>query len=346
MILVDKHKGEQFIDLLDKTALYTIDKLGEQTKTLTGNEFEDITYDFMTKVSKNTVYEDKIEHTGSLSFPDIVIPEYKQGVEVKVTRSGKWQSLGNSVAENTRIAEIERIYMYFGKVGNGQTEIKYRPYQECLSDILVTHSPRYKIDMELDDGQSIFNKIGVEYDQFRLNNPIKQAKDYYRKQLKPGEDLWWVDGDHEEDQEQGQNLIIKNYSSLSQEEKELFLLEVFILFPEVFASSNPDKYTRIGAFLLQRFGALSSSLRDIFSAGGQVDLSIGGKKSKYPRVLGKLNENSDRIMELISTIPAELFNTYWSKFNHSEDLIKQWFREVDVKAGKDKRKVIEELMKN
>lgn len=344
MILVDKQKEEQFINLLETTANYTVEKLGNSSKMLSGNEFEDITFDCMNQVAQNTVYEGKIEHTGSLSFPDIVIPEYKQGVEVKVTRSGKWQSLGNSVAENTRVEEIKRIYMYFGKIGNGKTEIKYRPYEDCLSDILVTHSPRYKIDMELRQGNSIFSKMGIEYDEFRRNNPIQQAKEYYKKQLKPGEDLWWVGS--EDEQEVGQNLIIKNYSTLSTEEKELFLLEVFILFPEVLASSNPEKYTRIGAFLLQRFGALSSSLRDIFSAGGRTEIVLDGKTASYPRVVGRLNENLDKLMELITTIPADLFMNYWDKFSTTGDLMSQWLCEIEIKAGKEQRLIVEALLRN
>ncbi len=340
MILVDKRKEEEFIKLLSNTASYTKEKLGNSKTVLTGDEFEDITYNFMNIVAKSTPYEGKINHTGTLSFPDIIIPEYKQGIEVKVTRSGKWQSLGNSVAEHTRLGEVERIYMYFGNISNNKTEIKFRPYQECLSDILVTHSPRYKIDMELPIGKSIFDKMDIDYDSFRINDPIKQAKNYYKKQLKAGEDLWWIDSN----ETQGQNIIIKSYNNLNTKEKELFLLEVFILFPEVLSDSNPDKYTRIGAFLLQRFGTLCSNLRDIFSAGGKVELTVGGKKDLYPRVIGKLKISLDKILELITTIPTDLFAAYWSNYNTKEDLVTQWLREIGIKAGQDKRILVEVML--
>lgn len=50
--------------------------------------------------------------------------------------------------ETNRVAELHHIYMLFGKLG-GSRDIRYRRYEECLSSIGVTHSPRYKIDMTL-----------------------------------------------------------------------------------------------------------------------------------------------------------------------------------------------------
>ena len=46
--------------------------------------------------------------------------------------------------------------MLFGKLGGKTAEFKCRPYEDCLSDIAVTHSPRYLINMELTKEQDYF----------------------------------------------------------------------------------------------------------------------------------------------------------------------------------------------
>lgn len=89
--------------------------------------------------------------------------------------------------ESTRDKNVENIYMLFGKLGGKTAEFKCRPYEDCLSDIAVTHSPRYLINMELTKEQTIFSKMGVAYDQLR-NAPdsIEIVRKYYRKKpLKP-----------------------------------------------------------------------------------------------------------------------------------------------------------------
>lgn len=98
-----------------------------------------------------------------------------------------WTSTGSSIVESTRDKNVENIYMLFGKLGGKTAEFKCRPYEDCLSDIAVTHSPRYLINMELTKEQTIFSKMGVAYDQLR-NAPdsIEIVRKYYReKPLKP-----------------------------------------------------------------------------------------------------------------------------------------------------------------
>ena len=99
-------------------------------------------------------------------FPDIIAEKY-YGVEVKSTKENHWTSTGSSIVESTRDKNVENIYMLFGKLGGKTAEFKCRPYEDCLSDIAVTHSPRYLINMELTKEQTIFSKMGVAYDQLR-----------------------------------------------------------------------------------------------------------------------------------------------------------------------------------
>src|SRR5699024_13488 len=107
---------------------------------------------------------------------------------------------GSSIVESTRVDDIEKIYLLFGKLSN-PIEFKAKAYEDCLSDIVVTHSPRYKINMELDDGETIFDKLEVGYDELRnRENSIGIVKDYYRRYRKEGEILWWIDSEPLEEQ--------------------------------------------------------------------------------------------------------------------------------------------------
>lgn len=99
------------------------------------------------------------------AFPDIVAGE-AYGVEVKQTKEDRWSSTGSSIVESTRSKGIDRIYLLFGKMG-GNPEFKCRPYEECMEDIAVTHSPRYRINMELEPGQTIFDKMKISYEELR-----------------------------------------------------------------------------------------------------------------------------------------------------------------------------------
>ena len=103
--------------------------------------------------SKGTKFENTIQLVSGAQFPDIIAANY-YGVEVKSTKDNKWTSVGSSILESTRIKDVERIYMCFGKLGT-PIQFKSRPYEECLSGIAVTHYPRYLIDMTLEKGNTI-----------------------------------------------------------------------------------------------------------------------------------------------------------------------------------------------
>src|SRR5699024_11116667 len=105
-------------------------------------------FDMFVELSIGTVFEDSFVMVSGQRFPDIVAMGYF-GVEVKTTKSDNWISTGSSIIESTRVDGVEKIYLLFGKLSRN-VEFRSRPYEDCLSDIVVTHSPRYKIDMELE----------------------------------------------------------------------------------------------------------------------------------------------------------------------------------------------------
>ncbi|MDO4544848.1 MAG: hypothetical protein Q4C25_01710, partial [Bacillota bacterium] len=170
--------------------------------------------------ANGTKFEGTIEIVSGQRFPDIVAAKY-YGVEVKSTKDDKWTLIGGSVAEGTRVSDVEHIFFMFGKL-HEPVEFKTRRYEECLCDIAVTHSPRYKIDMNLADGETIFDKMDISYNDLRkLSNPIKPVIKYFRSTLKPGESLWWVNGEEEQEHEEETAVSpkIRLWKTLSSEEK-------------------------------------------------------------------------------------------------------------------------------
>lgn len=90
--------------------------------------------------------------------------------------------------------------MLFGKLGGKYAEFKCRPYQDVLSEITVTHSPRYLINMNLTSGETIFDKMGTTYDELRTSeDSISQVREYYRKKANKNDQMpWWIsDNDSE-----------------------------------------------------------------------------------------------------------------------------------------------------
>lgn len=322
MIFVAKDNVSErsFVDLLSGTKTVALSSLVSKGSTISPDDFETLAYESMVRASQSTEFEGYIEQTGAHAFPDIIARKYF-GAEVKTTTSDKWISTGNSILETTRSPEVERIYLFFGKLG-GNVDIKYRSYQECLYDIGVTHSPRYKIDMDLPDGMSIFDKMGISYDLLRKETqPIKRIKDYFRKQLKEGQELWWIDSQGEE--ETLVSPVIRFYGELDAETKERFELECMLLFPEIFGSSNL-KYERAVAYLITNYNAVRSSFRDTFTSGGQMTIKVKGKTVTIPKILFKLCEKSQRLIEILESMSEDKLSYYWRLDKLNRPRVDQW----------------------
>lgn len=318
-------KESDFVNLLSATKnLCVKDVQQNSTKKMGGVEFENLTFQMMLRASKGTAFAGDVVQTGPQTFPDIIAKKFF-GTEVKTTTDDKWMSTGNSVLETTRVDGVERIFMFFGKFGGG-FDIKYRLYQDCLCDVGVTHSPRYKINMDLANGQSIFNKIGVDYDTLRKEeNPIQRIKDYYRKQLTDGEELWWID-----QPDVVANPIIRSFSKFTEEEKTKFIVETMILFPEIFGSSSL-KFERVASYLVTNYGAVSSNIRDTFTAGGQQIVKIGKRKITVPRILYHLIEYAGDIKSTIGALDSAKLAYYWRVNRIKANRLKQWLGLVDEK---------------
>lgn len=298
-------------------------------KKISPDEFEQLAYEVTSGCATGTSFEGKIRRTASGVFPDIVDDEFF-GVEVKSTTSDKWQSFGNSVMESTRVPTADRIYVLFGKLG-GEPDVIVKKYEECLSEIKVTHSPRYQIDMRLNPGETILEKMGTSYDELRTQTePIKSIREYYKKLLKPGQSLWWM-GDTLD--ESTAPPIIKNYSELSREEKNQIMAEAMIMFPEIF-SGTQKKYQRLAAYLAASHSVVSPNLRDEFSAGGVYKINRDGTELIFPHVVGEMIDLKEKIKEFLSTQNEETLSDHWQKkIVNYEDPTSAWLKELDEQSS-------------
>lgn len=281
-----------------------------------------------------TNFEGTIKIISGQRFPDIVAAKY-YGVEVKSTKEDRWTLIGGSVAEGTRVEGVEHIFILFGKL-HKPVEFKTRRYEECLCDIAVTHSPRYKIDMNLSEGNTIFDKMGIAYDDMRkLKNPIQPVVEYFRTNLKPGESLWWVNG--EDVNSKAVPAKIRMWNTLPKREQEELLAQGFALFPEIFSNSR-NKYERFTFWLVANHGVISSSMRDPFSAGGRIDLDINGiHYENLPQKYSNLFSCKDKVEDTILKMGEDVLSVTWETgkigMNHR---ITTWIELVSKYAKKEK----------
>lgn len=283
-------------------------KKQEEYQKLLGNKLEDAVADVMIEKAKGTPFENSIELISGQRFPDIIANNY-YGVEVKTSKQDHWTTTGNSVLEGTRVDGIERIFMLFGKMVS-PIDFKCRPYEECLAEVVVTHSPRYLINMDLRAGQTIFDKLNIPYDTLRTSaNPIKPIIDYYKQFLKAGEEVWWLD----QDGSKSTGLIIKSWNNLPVAERYNFIASAMIFFPEVFSNSQ-DKFNGVATWLINDHGVICPNMRDAFTAGGQGQI-IWKKKtySGIPKVIIKMVDSIDEIKSTLNSTDKEILCKYWGR---------------------------------
>ncbi|NMC99300.1 MAG: hypothetical protein GYA62_06235, partial [Bacteroidales bacterium] len=289
---------------------------------LQGSKFEPIVCDAMKIVAQNTPFENTIEYVGGQKFPDIVANGY-YGVEVKTTKSFHWKTTGNSVMESTRVSSVEKIYLLVARLLKS-LEIKIRPYEECLSDIVVTHSPRYLIDMDLKSNETIFDKMQIPYDKLRQDpNPIQHIVSYYKENLNPGETLWWIDDGDEIKEKKSSNIKMRLWGNLTQKEKNDYLIKGLAYFPEIFGNSN-QKFNRFSLWLASNESIICNNVRDMFSAGGKVDYDINGKTLKVPQIVFKLLDNIGHIIDEIK-LADDFISEAWSRKSEQEKL-RYWLK--------------------
>lgn len=318
---------EEFNLLLKNTIIHLNKRARITSKNISeysGKKLEPYIKDVMTDLAYNTSFRDSIELISGQKFPDIVAKKY-YGVEVKTTTQNHWKTTGNSVLESTRVDNVDRIYMLFAKLAT-PIEFRCRPYDEVLSEVVVTHSPRYLIDMTLEKGNTIFDKIKIPYNTLRKeDNPIKSIVKYYKSNLKEGEELWWMDN---ENNSKPSNIVIRIWSNLSPIEKQSIINRAMIFFPELFGNS-PNKFGRFAIWLVTQEAVVCQNVRDIFTAGGRGQSYVMNETLyDVPRILLNLLKNISFIVSELKNISAAELSHYWNKTVIDNDKLKDWIELV------------------
>ncbi len=297
---------EQFSALVEAVRQYLDDlSLANPTEIAackSGEDFEVCVRDAIEAVLVRDGIHAEIQYEqGSHTFPDIVLVfdnGDKYGIEVKSsTGTGRsWKINGNSVLGSTKEDVID-TYVMFGKTAIGHQAFRCKRYEDCVADVAVTHSPRYRIDMDLAPGTTFFDKSGLSYQQISsANKPIELITDYFRSQ---GQHAWWL--------AESTPAAIRMFSSLSVEEKKILMGYCFAHFPEVF-SSGTAKFSRCAMWLASEHSIVSSSLRDNFSAGGKYAYLDFGR---IPRIFDTLDKCKQYVINALNESSMEKLCEDW-----------------------------------
>ena len=255
---------------------------------------------------------------GSHAFPDIII-EYndgdRYGIEVKCSTSSTahtWKINGNSVLGSTKEDVID-TYIVFGKTKPGHVGFRFRRYEDAISNVVVTHSPRYLIDMDVDNQSSFFRKSGLTYNQMcQSDNPIGLITEYFRSQ---GQQAWWLS--------ESTPAAIRIFCDLSANEKAEVVGYCFAHFPEVF-SNGTKKFARSSMWLATERSVVAPSLRDSFTAGGRRNvLTNHTTYRQLPKIFLKMQQHKAQILrELEQAESQKLYEDWYSNPNKCSPIIK------------------------
>lgn len=310
----------EFKTLVSNTSHYLNAKAQKENKykECTSKQLEIEVLEALKNSCTKTLFKpEDIELISGQHFPDIIAGKHF-GVEVKSTKENRWTSTGSSIIESTRIPNIDHIYMMFGKLGGTPVEFRCKPYEECLYDIAVTHSPRYLIDMDITPEKTIFHKMGIDYNSFRaLDNSIGFVRNYYinkAKETHRSEMPWWLNSESIS----APTVTLWERSTFTIEEQNRLKSELLILFPYEICSSN---YSLPTLWLCTRHSIINTHFRDLFTSGGRVKI----EKTNCPAIIKRILNLSSLISHILTTedliYDMEIYN---HKLYESTNKLETW----------------------
>ena len=179
---------------------------------------------------------------------------------------------------------VEMVYIVYGKAG-GMPETRWARYEDCISHVRVSHSPRFVVDMD-EDSLHLFNNLPIPYGEFaQLSDEEKMhhIREYSRGRLGEGERLWWLETSH------SLPVGIRFYTHLQQGEKRMLRAEAALLFPEVCASRyTRGKYDDASLYLLMHHGVFCPQARDLWTAGSVAGSKGDGDNPEGPYISMRL----------------------------------------------------------
>jgi hypothetical protein len=293
----------------------------------TAREFEDA----VRLASRESFGADAVTPTGNGQwFPDIAIGRF--GIEVKFTENQNWRCVANSILESDRRADVEEVYVMYGKMGP-PAAVRWRRYESAVMHVRTSHVPRFEIDM--DARESLFEQVGVTYDDFRrldMQGKMKIVRAYAKRQIKgTNRRLWWIEDDTGEARDLGPD--VRLYTSLSSAEKLALRAEATIVSPRVVQSSRTHgKYDDAAMFLLTYHGVLCTQVRDLFSAGSVAMRSDRTRGGNY--LARSLLDIEDQLVEAARRLPDSVIAEYWGVPPPPRVArLKEWLKRADSFAS-------------
>ena len=309
---------DRFERMLDK-AVSDIETTIGIAPSMSNMDFEKAVLRSIKKAAKGTPFENTVKPTDPGSFPDVVAG-YGYGVEVKQIQKGNPRTRGNSIFESARVKGVKIVYLIvlWGAADEGR--VKWRRYEETIADVKVTHSPRYLIDISLQDGESLFDKIGIPYDKFRVlewPEKMEHVRNLYRGMT---EDLWWFESLKDRNP-------LRSLEGMPDDERYKLIGEAFFLCPVIFGTDGKTKYMAPFSYWLSQ-GAVSRATRDKFTSSGRRKILNG---VSVPQVIYRaaVSRNHD-IRKAAENVDDDMIKQFWKveKLPKRKDRLSAWLMQV------------------
>lgn len=310
---------DEFEAVVSEVATLLNQIISTKGKFTSSKQFEDEVRNVLTSMGLTINYEPH-PHV----FPDIPLGEF--GIEVKFTANDTWRSIANSIFEGMRDPSVKHIYLIFGKMG-GNPEVRWGKYDDCVMHVRTSHVPRFEVEMTAE--KSLFEKMGTTYESFSKasdEQKMTYVRTYARKRLKPGERLWWLEENDE--QEHSLPLQVRIYMNLDRREKRQLRSEAAILCPQIVKPSRAkDKYSDAVSYMLTYRGVLCPQARDLFSAGSVALRADGARGGNY--LQRALADIESEMCVAAEALEDSLFEEYWGRVVPSEERIATWLNMAD-----------------
>lgn len=291
-----------------------------------GEDFEPCVKNGVMYALRELNLEANVDYTpGGHGFPDIVVEDNlgnKFGIEVKSSSASgnTWRINGNSVLGSTRVPGIIKNVIVFGKVRGENSIFRAKEYEKCISNVVVTHSPRYLIDLDIEDGESFFDRSNLNYSMIsEAGQPIKLITDYF---LSIGQTAWWL--------AESTPAAIQMFGKIPKYQQKELIGYAFAHFPEIFSNSG-TKFYRYMSWLATEKSIIDPALRDRFTAGGKKDVELEDViYEKLPHIYFNLHTYRKAVLKEIKNADSEELEKDWGIVPGAgiNKRVKQWIHIV------------------
>ena len=237
--------------------------------------------------------------------------------------------MGNSTVASTVVEGIEDVNLMYW-IKDRSPSVGYRRYFDCVSDVKVTHSPRFMLDVDLVSSESFF---AVSADRMRFDlveflagarNPRLEILEEMRRRARERSEVpWWLDPTDEVDVTI--NVPGLRYRrDLEAHESAALQKTLFLGFPEILAGGGRSFYNAAGWAISRRSVIVT---RDWFSAGGRCELDLGAAHGRID-VPGVVRNFLNAVGRPSRISLSELGEIHGRALGSPEDAVGSWVEHV------------------